>query len=242
MSLKRIFIFLRVISFPIRVLRRFTAAIAVLALLLSLSFNVAVLTVSSIHAAASGLLSAAGVSTVAAREAGAKLARQSATNRVVKRTSQNVVKRVQKGAARNIVSVGGEAIPLLGVAVIAGALALEVQDACDTAADMKALEAALITGIDHETVMQKTREEFDCRQLLREELPDFEGIPTKEEIWSGMKSAPSVAYENAKQAGIAISDIDWSGLAFAPIEYVIAFATSIEEYFFTPVEKEGDLQ
>lgn len=57
-----------------RFIRRLATHFAVLALVVSLGFNVAMLTVSGVYAAAQGALSALGISTLVANEAGEKVA------------------------------------------------------------------------------------------------------------------------------------------------------------------------
>lgn len=218
---------LRICLLPFRLIRRFATGLAILALLASLTFNVAVLTVTGVYTAASAALSAVGVTTVAAREAGEKLARRNATRKIGQETARKVTHRMQRGAARNIASVGGEAIPVLGVAVIAGALVLEINDACETAADMAGLEAALRTEGDPEIARLAAVESFDCRAMIREELPDYDALPTKQEIWDRVKSAPRDAYDRAIEAGIELREVDWSGRAGRAVEWVVAWAGSI---------------
>lgn len=215
---------------PFRLIRRFATGVAVLLLVASLAFNVATLTVTGVFAAASTALSAVGISTVAAREAGEKLARRKAAQKIGQQTAQNVSRRVQRGAARNIASVGGEAIPLIGIGVIAGALALEVRDACNTAADMAGLEAALSTdetGADLEAVRQAAIDDFDCSDLI----PDYDDLPGKAEILAGMKSAPSAAYEKAIAAGVDLAEFDWSGAAGTAVNTVMEWTESIGSHF-----------
>jgi len=182
-----------------------------------IALNVATLTISGLYTAASGALSAIGMSTVAARVAGEKLAQRRATQKIGRITAKKVSRRVQIGAARNITSVAGEAIPFVGIAVIAGALSLEVKDACDTAADMAGLEAALAAETDPATASQDAIEAFDCPAMIREQLPDYEDLPSKEDLWASVRNAPKQAYEAAKQAGISLADVDWSGKAWSAL-------------------------
>jgi hypothetical protein len=201
---------LSLLSFPFRLIRRFATLFAVLALMASLTFNVAVLTVSGVYAAASTALNAVGLTTVAAREVGAQLAQQrQATARTVRATTAKVKRRVQRGAARNIASVAGEAVPVVGVAVIAGALAMEVRDACDTARDMAALEAALLTDGDPEAASAAATAQFDCAAMIRAELPGYETLPTPQEIWQKAASAPATAYNEARAFGVELAALDW---------------------------------
>ncbi|AVO38402.1 hypothetical protein [Pukyongiella litopenaei] len=203
----------RLLAFPFRLIRRFAAFFAVLALVASLAFNVATLTVTGVYTAASTALNAIGISTVAARESGEKLARRKAARKIGRETAEKVSRRVQRGAVRNIASVGGEAIPVVGIAVIAGALALEVQDACDTAADMAGLEAALAAETDPDAARAEAIADFDCSAMIRELIPDYEDLPGQSEIWASMSDAPRAAYEKAREAGVSVAEVDWSGKA-----------------------------
>ena len=181
------------------------------ALIASLAFNVAMFTVSGFYAAASSVLSNVGIRTILASETGENLAKRKATRKISRETSKKVTRRVQRGAARNISSVAGEAIPIVGVAVIAGALTLEVKDACDTAADMAGLEAAFDAEGDPEAARAEAIATFDCLAMIREELPQYDDMPSKDEIWASMKAAPSDAYQAAMDAGISLAEYDWAG-------------------------------
>lgn len=181
------------IGIPFRVLRRFATSLAVLALVISLGFNLAALTISGVFTATSAVLSSAGLSTVAAREAAEKRAQRKATGKIARETARSVRTRVAKGAARNIASVGGEAIPVAGVAVIAAALAFDVKDACDTARDMAGLEAALDAETDPDAARQSAMLAFDCRSIV----PSFEDLPDRETIFSTVQTAPREAWQGA---------------------------------------------
>ncbi|MDU9002795.1 hypothetical protein [Sedimentitalea todarodis] len=198
------------LSLPFRLIRRFATIFAVLALVASLAFNVATLTVTGVYAAASSALNAVGVTTVAAREAGERLTRRKAAQKIGRETTKRVSRRVQRGAVRNISSVAGEAIPVVGVAVIAGALSLEVKDACDTAADMAGLEAALAAEADHETARQLATDAFDCTAMIREQLPDFEELPSGEELLRIVTTTPQAAWDAAAEYYDGLVAPDWS--------------------------------
>lgn len=183
----------------IRIARRSAMLLAVLALIASIALNLSMLMVSGVHAAASAALSGIGVTTVAAREAGARLARRNATQKIGQQTARRVATRAQRGAVRSISSVGAEAIPVFGVAVLAGALALEVKDACDTAKDMAGLEAALGSENDPERARQTAEDAFDCKEMIREELPGFTDLPSRAALWAAIRESPMTAWNGAKE-------------------------------------------
>ncbi len=201
----------------VRVFRRFARLFAVLVLVTSLALNLSMLMVSGVYATASAALSGIGVTTVAAREARARLAARQTTRKIGQQTARNVTRRVQRGAVRSISSVGAEAIPVVGVAVLAGALVLEVSDACETAADMAGLEAALAAEEDAESARKAAIEGFDCKAMIREALPGFEELPSKADIWTNVINAPGQAYDRARGAGIAVGEVDWSSKAGAAV-------------------------
>lgn len=192
-------------------IRRSVKPALVLFLVASLGLNVAMLTISGVYAAVSAAVSTVGITTVAAREAGEKLARHNATRKLGRETAEKVTRRMQRGAARSIVSVGGEAIPVVGVAVIAGALVYEVRESCETAADMAGLEAALAVaeGFDLEAAQQAAIEEFDCTAMIRAELPEYDDLPDREAIWAQVKASPQAAWKAASDQYTELQGLEW---------------------------------
>jgi len=205
------------------VFRRIAKLFAVIALVASIALNVSMLMVSGVYATASAVLSGVGVTTVAAREAGARLTAHNATRKIGRETASGVTRRMQRGAVRSISSVGGEAIPVIGVAVLAGALALEVKDACDTAADMAGLEAALAAEGDAEGARQEAIAGFDCKAMIRDSLPEFEAVPSGADIWASVLHAPGQVHDRARDAGIAVGEVDWSGKAGAAVDWAVSY-------------------
>lgn len=200
---------------PLRAVRRFATLFAVSALVLSIGFNIAVLTVSGVFSAASGVLSAAGLTTVAAGEAGEKRAHRKATGTIVRQTAAGVTARVRKGAARNVASVAGEAVPVVGIAIIAGALAYDVADACETPRDMAALEAALLAETEPEAASAAAREDFDCRSII----PNYNNLPTSNEIYAAMRAgtqrvwdASVLQIDRLKAANVTPADDVWDSV------------------------------
>ncbi len=190
-----------------RALRLTTKTFLGLLLIASVSLNIATVTISGVYTAVSSVASAAGLSTVAAREASSKLAARKTSREVVRKTSRRVSQRMAKGAARTTATSVGEAIPFIGAAVIAGGIALEVQDACDTARDMAGLEGAVANPDDPEAGQRRAMEQFDCTELI----PNAEDLPDVEDIWVGMKSAPGKAWMAASDYIDDLPDIDIGG-------------------------------
>ena len=119
--------------------------------------------------------------------------RKKKTKKVFQDTSERVSTRMKRGAARNSAAALGEAIPFFGVAVIAGGLALEVNDACETVKDMKGLESAINADGDPVSAHEKAMAEFNCTDLI----PNANDLPTKDHIWNQMKTAPDKAWKQA---------------------------------------------
>lgn len=182
----------------------FSRTVLALLLVASMSLTVLSLTVSGVQVALSGALSAAGMTTIAAREAAAAQTRRTAAKRVAQQTSERVTRRVTRAAARNSSSVVAEAVPFLGVAVIAGALAYDIKDACDTARDMAGLEAAASTDGDPQAAFDAAVAAFDCADLI----PEVETLPDRATIWNAMSEAPQQAWESATRYYEGLPDWD----------------------------------
>ena len=159
-----------------------------LLLLASVALNVATVTSSAVFAAVSGAVGAmSGMTTVAAREAGLRAARLN----TLRTTAQRVTTRMQRSAARSSASVFAEAIPLVGIGVIAAALALEIRDACDTARDMHVLEGLMA---DPEADATELGAAFACSDLI----PHVDDLPDGKAILQGMRASPGRAWEASR--------------------------------------------
>lgn len=192
---------------------RFTAkTFLAIALVASIALNIATITITSVHAAISSAASAIGLSTVAARNlANTRAASETRkiTNRIAQRTTKRVSERTANSTGRSIASSFGEAVPIVGIGIIAASIGLEVKDACDTAKDMAGLEGALNNPDDPEKGRQKAIEQFSCTDLI----PSIEDIPTKEELLSSVSNAPSEAWESASTYYENLPDVDWAAYA-----------------------------
>lgn len=200
----------RVVFLLFRILRSGLRLVVPLLLVASLMFNAALFTVQGLYAVAAGALSSVGVATSAVRAAVSTRSRQAARRQIGRKTSQRVRRRVQRGAARSIGSAAGEAIPFIGVGVIAGGLALEVNDMCNTARDMAGLQAALAADDDPELAQQKAKNAFDRQEMIREELPGYSDLPTREVLWAAILESPAAAWNKAKKNVPDLSDFSES--------------------------------
>jgi len=117
-------------------------------------------------------------------------------------TANRISKRAVVTSTREVGSMAGEAMPYIGVAVIVGVTALELNDLCATLKDMNELKRAMslesTIGDDEKAV---------CAIK----------VPTKEELWETAKSSPGKAWSAARDAvptlqevkDIELPSIDW---------------------------------
>ncbi len=256
---------LAILGFPVRVVRSLPRTLLALLVIGGLVFNILTLTVSGAFTAASGILSAAGLSTVAAREsaeaalrreaadkanrealdratreASEKAAREAreaalreaaerrlAVNRVAASTRDAIGDRLARQATRNSASVFAEAIPVVGVGVIAAALALDINDSCDTARDMAALAAAVEAEGDVEAARDASAEAFDCRDLI----PNVEDLPTKDDILTKLRTAPDAAWKAGTGYYDTLAEKDWSEATAGMREYIASFGVWFQDLY-----------
>ncbi len=109
--------------------------------------------------------------------------RRVAVSEIVEQTTKRMSRRVRKMAIRDVSSTFGEAVPIIGVAVISGVTTLEIYDACQTMKDLKDLNLA-----------------FNPDSAIEEDEREVCGmhVPTRDEIWEKVKASPSAAWESAK--------------------------------------------
>lgn len=73
----------------------------------------------------------------------AKLDQENRTKIAAKTLSDKVATRAGKSVARHVTGAAGESIPVLGTALIAGMLALDVKDACDLVKEVNEMNQAI---------------------------------------------------------------------------------------------------
>ena len=96
--------------------------------------------------------------------------------------ADNIKARTARAATRNAGGVIAESIPYLGIAAVIGITAWDLKDACATMKDMDTIKEA----------MGETPDDSMTRQVCEIELP------TKEEVWETVKTAPADAWSNVK--------------------------------------------
>jgi len=119
----------------------------------------------------------------------------------VEDTATRISRRVAFATARNAASVFGEALPFIGVAVIVGATAWEINDACEMLKDVHELEVAFFSD--------KALNE-DATVVCATEVPPID------EIWSAIANSPtkiweatSEMYSNLPEVSIS-SSYEWA--------------------------------
>lgn len=113
-----------------------------------------------------------------------------AANRNLRRMRQ----RIRTTTLANVAAVGGEALPYFGIGIIVGATAYEVKEACATMSDIYELQLAL----DPEEAQPDDRDAVCGLQ-----------VPTREELWEGIKNTPGAAWDTAVAS--ARGTADWAG-------------------------------
>lgn len=108
-----------------------------------------------------------------------------ALSEAVETTSDRMSRRAKKTAAREVASMGGEALPWVGAAVIVSATALEIKDLCDTLKDMRDLKTAF------DPKSKPNPEETTVCTMQ---------VPSKEDLVASIKNSPQASWNAAKSA------------------------------------------
>ncbi len=118
--------------------------------------------------------------------------RKIALREAVGETADTVSARAAKSAARETASMAGEALPYLGVAVIVGVTAMEINDLCQTIRDMNSLKRAF------NTELEPSEEELTVCSMT---------VPSREELWTATLEAPGAAWDYSKAAIPSLEDL-----------------------------------
>ena len=110
------------------------------------------------------------------------------TNRLVKEATNKVTKRVGVRVTRNIAAMPAESIPIVGIAVTAGLVYLEIQDACATMTEFNDLTSKLdIDGAEGEESFCSYTQEYLTSLIgnpKKEFQTCFDSIKSKNDIES----------------------------------------------------------
>jgi hypothetical protein len=117
--------------------------------------------------------------------------RKMALSEALETTSNNMSRRAKKTASREIASMGGEALPWIGSAVIVSATVLEIKDLCDTLKDMNALKMAIKAE-----AMPNSEQRAVCTMV----------VPSKDELIASIKNTPEASWSAAKGALVFIKE------------------------------------
>jgi hypothetical protein len=218
----------------LRVLARGLAAIPKLALLLAVLASLTLSAATVLSSTVFGLVSGAAALAVgasrtvqgrhAARVAGlqADNARLVAASRVTYRgasvaareavedTAARVTRRLTVATTRNVTSMAGEALPVVGIGVVAAATAWEVHDACELMREIGELERAFAGTAPSEDEV--------CGQQ----------VPTRAELWATVKASPAAAWDAV--SGLYDGLPDWS--ASGTYEGFVGWGAGAFDYVF----------
>jgi len=131
----------------------------------------------------------------AARQVTYRGARRTAAEAVAD-TSDRLARRTARATARSLGSVAGEAIPVVGIGVIAAATAWELHDACEMMKEVRELDVAL-----------------NPDRAVPPEAAEVCGMkaPTRAEIWAAVASSPGAAWSEAKEFYADLPDLSLEG-------------------------------
>ena len=90
--------------------------------------------------------------------------------------------RTTRSTLANVSSIPGESIPFYGIAIVVAATAYELKAACDNMTDLYDLQVAL----DPDTARSDDRSAVCALQ-----------VPTKQEVWLGIKKSPQIAWDTS---------------------------------------------
>lgn len=149
------------------------------------------------------------------RAARSRLAREMAESRVtyrgartrardaVKDTAARVSRRTMVATSRNIASMAGEALPVIGVGVIVAATAWELSDACALMGEMRELDAA-----------------FNPEDPVTDDQICGLKVPSRAELWAGIRSSPRAAWDGAHELYDGLPQVSVSASYAAAIGYL----------------------
>ena len=117
-----------------------------------------------------------------------------AAREAVKDTADRVSRRTAIATTRNIASMGGEALPVIGIGVIVAATAWELTDACAMMGEMRALDAA-----------------FNPDDPVTDDEVCGMKVPTREELWQKISASPGAVWQGAQAMYDGLPEISITG-------------------------------
>lgn len=116
-----------------------------------------------------------------------------AARHAVKDTADRVSRRTAIATTRNIGSMAGEALPVIGIGVIVAATAWELTDACAMMGEMRALDAA-----------------FNPDDPMTDDEVCGMKVPTREELWQKISASPGAVWQGAQAMYDGLPDVSIS--------------------------------
>lgn len=116
--------------------------------------------------------------------------------------------------------------PVSGLSPASSGVRAAAGDACSfthniTTEDVRKMQVGCTVSSRPELAQTVAEDAFDHTAMIREELPGFEDLPTREAFWSAVRASPRAARESARDAGVAVADVDWNGRGTGIVTRVI---------------------
>lgn len=142
-------------------------------------------------------------------------------NEVVKETTDRVSRRAAIDASRNVASAPAEAIPYVGIGAVAVVTGWEIYDACETMKDLHNMNVAFNPNAD----------DSEATRVCSIE------VPTTDEIFKSVKSAPSKSWDKAKEWASSAPDLpdmpSWNEFSVASKENWGNFKEKIKAWVYS---------
>lgn len=126
-----------------------------------------------------------------------------AAREAVKDTAERVARRTTFATSRNLASMAGEALPMIGVGVIVAATAWELSDACALMGEMRELDAA-----------------FNPNDPVTDDEICGMKPPTRAELWASIKASPGAAWDTARGMYDSLPEVSFSGTYASTVAYL----------------------
>lgn len=129
------------------------------------------------------------------------------TKAAARRLSQNIATRTSRGLARHVGGAAGESIPVIGTAVVASMLALDVKEACDLMKDVNEMNRSLGLELEDEQTICGAKIP-DEKQLAAEVTKNWRAAYQAAIAVAGnLPSAPNVSWSDVKLQVCAVTTV-----------------------------------
>jgi hypothetical protein len=166
----------------------------------------------------------------------------------VAETAESVSSRVVTSTTRNVASVFGEGLPLIGIAVAVTATGWEVKDACGVMEDMYELDIAMnpdhavvgrpeLCGMKVPTIGEVWAAILASPGATWDKMAqEYDDLPTKEMIWENIKASPGQLWGVLSALLADVAGWDWSALLDWPEDLIGGVGGLIPDWGSATVE------